>query len=111
MMASRGNQMANRFTVRVELHHADENDYERLHERMGKNGFSKKSIFRKTSVMHFQLPNTVTTLTRKATNKWSRRHTRLQSRSNEIRVLSQPRDLLPIEDWISSDFIRKPALN
>lgn len=31
----------NRFTTRVELHHADEDDYETLHEEMQRRGFTR----------------------------------------------------------------------
>lgn len=33
-----------RFTTRVELHNADEDDYEKLHAAMGKEGFSKTIV-------------------------------------------------------------------
>lgn len=42
------------FTVRVELHDADSEDYDNLHEKMGRNGYSKEiSSNGKT----YQLPN------------------------------------------------------
>lgn len=47
--------MTNRFTVRVELHHADENDYERPHEEMEKNSFDKSIHFPKIE-KDFALP-------------------------------------------------------
>jgi len=49
--------MATKFTVRVELHGADEDgdDYDRLHDEMGENGF-KKYLYYPGSKETFALP-------------------------------------------------------
>jgi hypothetical protein len=54
-VASWGKQMKNRFTVRVELHSGDEDDYESLHEKMKEGGF-KKYIYYPDTEERFALP-------------------------------------------------------
>ena len=41
-----------RFTTRVELHRADENDYERLHEEMAAEGFERTITDDKGNTFH-----------------------------------------------------------
>ncbi|WP_201315127.1 hypothetical protein [Dyella sp. EPa41] len=47
--------MSKKFTVRVELHNADEDDYESLHKKMGAAGF-KKYLHYSDSNKDFALP-------------------------------------------------------
>lgn len=50
-----GGTMANRFTVRVELHDADDDDYDDLHEKMEQAGF-KKYLYYTNTEKRFALP-------------------------------------------------------
>jgi hypothetical protein len=54
-VASWGKQMKKRFTVRVELHSGDEDDYENLHEKMKEGGF-KKYLYYSDTEESFALP-------------------------------------------------------
>jgi hypothetical protein len=84
------------FLVRVELHNADENDYNVLHLEMEKEGF-KKTIISKSKIEYYLLPaeyikkgnfliEEVLTSAKKATSKTKKKYSILVTEYNQIKM-------------------------